>query len=549
MNETPTNLNLQATKNFLQVRSKKWLLAINLFMSVVYFAVLAFWFPKGNPILFYALLVGEIFHLWQALAYIHTVWELNYKAAFHKNHNPPVDVFITVAGEEAEIVEATARAALNMDYPNFHVYLLNDGFVAKKDNWEEIEALAKRLDISCITRKKAGGAKAGNINHALTLTSSPLVAVFDADQVPHSDFLKKTAGYFIDKKMAFVQSPQYYKNFAENNVSLGAWEQQELFFGPICRGKNRLNTTFLCGTNMLISRQALVEAGGMCEHNIAEDFLTSLFIHERGWKSVYVPEVLAEGLAPEDFLSYYKQQFRWARGSLEVIFKYNPLFRPGLTWNQKIQYLSSASYYLSGLIVLVNALLPIVFFYTGWVPLNISTMGLAAIFLPYIFLILLSLQLTSNFTYTFRALAFSMGSFNIHIKALASVLTNQKSNFAVTSKTKLEGNFLHLTWPHIAYILVGVLGVEFAVLREGISPALISNVCWLMFNISVFIPFIKASMPKNDIKTSTDRKTEIFEPIYGKEFLAPKKIKAHPSLQFSTSLTINEKNSYDLTHE
>src|SRR3989344_1030836 len=99
----------------------------------------------------------------------------------------------------------------------------------------------------------------------------------------------------------------------------------------------------MCGTNMVIRKAALREVGGMAEDNIAEDFVTSLFIHERGWKSAYVPEVLAEGLAPEDLFSYYKQQFRWARGSLEIVFRFNPLFRSGLTWSQRIEYLASAS--------------------------------------------------------------------------------------------------------------------------------------------------------------------------------------------------------------
>lgn len=107
----------------------------------------------------------------------------------------------------------------------------------------------------------------------------------------------------------------------------------------------------------------MIEAGGMCETSIAEDFLTSLFIHEKKWKSVYVDEVLAEGgLAPEDFLSYYKQQFRWARGSLEVIFKYNPLFRRGLTMSQRAGSTSRQLPYLSGLIVLLNATLPLIYF-------------------------------------------------------------------------------------------------------------------------------------------------------------------------------------------
>jgi cellulose synthase (UDP-forming) len=485
--------------DFLKTQASKTLLAITLVMAVIYFAILAFWFPRGNTILFALLVAGEIFHLWMAFGYIYTVWDTEYQAPEDKNLNLAVDVFITVAGEPVEVVETTALAAKNMDYPNFQVYLLNDGKVAKKNNWKDMEKLAERLGVYCLTREISGGAKGGNINHALQHTNAPLVAILDADQVPHPDFLAKTAGYFIDPKMAFVQSPQFYQNHDLNEVTRGSWEQQELFFGAICKGKNRLNATFMCGTNMVIKREALLEAGGMSETNIAEDFVTSLFMHQKGWHSIYVPEILVEGLAPQDFLSYYNQQSRWARGSLEVIFKYNPIFKKGLSWGQKIQYLASASYYLSGFVVLMNALLPLIFFYTGLVPLNISTMSLAAIFLPYIILTVLVLRLTSNFTYTFRALAFSMSSFYIQIKAAAGALLGSKTKFAVTAKRQVRGNFLYLTIPHIAYILLLIVGVEATILREGLSAALFSNLAWAIFNASVFIPFIFAAMPQSAI--------------------------------------------------
>jgi cellulose synthase/poly-beta-1,6-N-acetylglucosamine synthase-like glycosyltransferase len=41
-----------------------------------------------------------------------------------------------------------------------------------------------------------------------------LVAIFDCDHVPHADFLAKTVPYFADASVAFVQTPQYYKNFS-----------------------------------------------------------------------------------------------------------------------------------------------------------------------------------------------------------------------------------------------------------------------------------------------------------------------------------------------
>ncbi len=481
--------------SFLAGDHNKQFLILNVIFALIYFVAITFYFKPGNTILFSLLIAGEIFHLWQILGYAYTVWNPDLKARFDKDFERPVNVYITVAGEPVEIVEATATAALNMDYPHFNVYILNDGYVAGKDNWKDVESLALRLGIGCITRTVPGGAKAGNINNALRTTSAPYVVIFDADHVPYTNFLKEVMGYFVDDKMGFVQTPQFYHNQKLNMVTQTAWDQQSLFFGPIMKGKNRLNSAFMCGTNMAVSRKALEDAGGMCEFNIAEDFLTSLFVHQKGWKSVYVPQVLAEGLAPEDFLSYYKQQYRWTRGSLEVIFKYNPLFRRGLSWPQKFQYLISASYYLSGIVVLLNALLPIVFLFTGATVVATSSMALAFVFLPYIFLNLYVLQLTSNYAYTYRAIAFSLSSFYIQIRAVIAVLMNQKTSFAVTSKHALSGNFLYLTIPQSAYIALALAGGAVAFLREGLSAALIANAAWVTVNIVAFLPFIIASAP------------------------------------------------------
>jgi cellulose synthase (UDP-forming) len=475
--------------------SKK-LLVLNVFMASVYFLVLTFGFHPGNYLLFDMLIIGEIFHLAQIIGYCITIWNTKVTAPFSSTFLPPVDVFITVCGEPVELVRETAIAALGMTYPEHHIYLLNDGRVAKKDNWMEIDALAVELGITSITRTIPGGAKAGNINNALTLTSSPYVVVFDADHVPYSEFLEKTMGYFIDTKMGFVQTPQYYKNFELNPVTDAAWAQQALFFGPIMSGKNNYNAAFMCGTNMVLNREALNEVGGMCETNIAEDFLTSLFVHEKGWKSYYVSKTLAEGLAPEDFLSYYKQQFRWTRGSLEVIFKYNPFFRGhGLTIAQRFQYLISSSYFLSGVVVLYDALLPLAFLYFGLVAVRTSTMTLAFVFIPYIFLTLLCLQLSSNFSVTFRAISFSNSSFFIQLRGIVAVLTNQKTTFVVTSKSQIKGNFLYLVAPHMLYIAFALVGFVIAFMREGLSASLIANSAWVFISMVIFSPFIKAASP------------------------------------------------------
>lgn len=483
-------------------------LLINLGLSITYFIFITFFFPIGNTILYGLLIAAGVFHLWQVVGYLHAVWPRRRQHQFDPAITPKVGIYITVTGEPQDIVEETVQAAIAMDYPDFNVYILNDGFVANRDNWKEAEAVARKYAITCITRQTPGGAKAGNINHALTQTNEPFIVVFDADHIPKVHFLRRMMGYFVDRKVAFVQSPQYYKNYEQNIVTGGAWEQQELFFGAISKGKDGSNSAFMCGTNMAIRRQALNEVGGMSEFSIAEDFLTSLLIHQKKWKSVYVDEVLAEGLAPEDFLSYYKQQFRWARGSLEVIFKYNPFLRRGLTFSQRIQYLSSASFYASGVVVFLNAILPLIYFFSGQEPLAIGTMTLALIFIPYIFIVLYTIQLTSNFSYTFRALSFSLSSFPIHLQAIWQIIIGKKSGFVVTSKRAVGGNHGYLVTPHLVYIGLVIVGIAVGIFREGLSPSILSNIAWSFVYVAIFTPFIMAAFEKQQSPATTlDTKT------------------------------------------
>jgi cellulose synthase (UDP-forming) len=486
-------------RDFLVAEVPKTLLVVNAALALAYFIVLAFFFPPSNYILFALLIAGEVFHMWQVLTFLYTIWDMRDPPPKILSARPlGVDVFITVAGEPIDLVEKTVRAALLMHYPDFKVHILNDGLVAGKEHWREVRELAKRLGVRSITRVASGGAKAGNINNALRLSVKPLIAIFDADHVPHSSFLAKTAPHFDDPRMGFVQTPQFYKNYADTRVSNSSWEQQEIFFGPICRGKNRLNSVTMCGTNMLIRRSALRSVRGMYKDSIAEDFVTGLLLHARGYKSLYVPEVLAEGLATEDLTTYVKQQFRWARGALDVIFRWNPFLIRGLTWAQRIQYLSSASFYLSGVVVVIDALLPLFYFYAGLLPVRVSGMLLAAIFLPYFFCTMYTILRASNFTFTFASLCYSMGSFAIHVHALYAALRGERSAFKITEKTRQGTVALRLVAAHLAYTVLTVIGIEVSFFREGISASLVNNAAWAILNIAVFTPFIVAALPSRD---------------------------------------------------
>jgi cellulose synthase (UDP-forming) len=450
---------------------------------------------------FYLLLFGELYHVYMAISFWLTVGakkEINDEESKigdkeKTNQRRWVDIFITVCGEPVEIVKKTALAAKKQDYSRVKVYILNDGKVAKKENWEEIELMAKEIGVKCITREMPGGAKAGNINHALGLTSGELVAVLDADMIPANYFISRLVSYFEDEKLGFVQSPQYYGNYKLNEVSRGAWEQQRFFFGTIMAGKNNHNAAFICGTNFLIRRKALLEAGGMVEDNIAEDFLTSVYVHQKGWKSKYCREILCQGLAPEDMMSYYKQQMRWARGSLEMLLGHNPIGKRGLSWEQKREYLSSALYYFNGVIVLIDILMPLLFLWLGVEPVTGSSATFALFFLPFMFLNLYTLSESSGGRLTFRAVSFSQSSFVLQLQALVSMILGQKMTFSVTAKQKQTGNYLSLAYPHIMYIILAIGGTIWALNRDGFNPSVATNVAWAIFNAMMFLPYIMAA--------------------------------------------------------
>ncbi len=471
----------------------KTLLFVNMSVSLIY---LSWWFQLeniGSLVLYGLLLFGELYHVFGAILFWLTVWpvkQIDPKVIPDNSYTPSVDVFITVAGEPLEIVRKTAKAARDMNYPNHEVYILNDGYVAKKENWRDIVKLADELGINVITRQRAGGAKAGNINNALTRTKGEFVLIFDADMVPHTDFLAKTIPYFKKSKTGFVQTPQYYENHSENRVSSAAWDQQELFFGPIMQGKSNYNAAFICGTNVVIRRSSLIGAGGMVEDNIAEDFLTSLYIHSNNWQSYYRNEVLAEGLGPTDLLSYFKQQLRWARGSLEVLFGDNPFLKRGLSFFQRLQYFSSGLFYMNGLIVLIDMVMPLIFFFTGVSAVATNTINFAFFFVPYIFLNLYTLSIVSDSRQTFKAVSFVHSSFYLQLLALKAVIFREKTAFSVTPKSAQTGNFLFLAYPHIIYFFLTIVGFFVAAYREGITPSVITNLSWAMFNVVLFMPYI-----------------------------------------------------------
>ncbi|MGN6089289.1 MAG: glycosyltransferase family 2 protein [Actinomycetales bacterium] len=203
------------------------------------------------------LVLAETYSLLDAVLFGLTMWRLKERPPAP---SPPdgatVDVFITTYNEPVELVTTTARAARDIRWPH-QTWILDDGARA------EMREAAESLGIGYIQRGPEWDglprhAKAGNLNNALALTEGEFMLILDADQIPSPEILHRTLGWFRDERVALVQTPQWFTNVTDADP-LGS--QAPLFYGPIQQGKDGWNAAFFCGSNAILRREALMQAG------------------------------------------------------------------------------------------------------------------------------------------------------------------------------------------------------------------------------------------------------------------------------------------------
>ncbi len=357
-----------------------------------------------------------------------------------------VDVIITTAGEELEAIEKTLTAALNLDYPH-ETYIFDDG------RSRQVKLLTEKLGAKYISRLNRQHAKAGNLNHGLPYCSGEFFIIFDADHVPEKEFITTLLPFMVNPKVAMVQSPQFYNN-TDRFIAAGAAQAQEVFYKYVCPSKNISNSAFCVGTNMIFRRKAIDGIGGIA-FNKSEDIWTSLKLHEDGWHTIFVNKVLARGQAPDTVVSYFKQQQRWARGGLEMLFHHNPLRSEKLHMDQRVQYVMSNSFFLVGISITVYLSFPLLYLLFGIKPLQAEDSVAWLIHYVPFFLLYYSLTWLLTGRLHISTLATSVATFFPYIKALYSVLFNKDQVWSATNSRKSSTDyFLRWTWPHIFLIIL-----------------------------------------------------------------------------------------------
>ena len=294
---------------------------------------------------------------------------------------PTVDILIPTYQEPTSILKRTIIGCQAIDYPHKNVYLLDDS------QRLEVKQLAQELGCEYIARPKNLYAKAGNLNHALPLTSGELIVVFDADFIPTRNFITRTIGFFQDKNVALVQTPQSFYNPDPIAQNLGLEKvlisDEEEFYRHLEPLKDGVGSTVCAGTSFVVRREALEEIGGFVTESISEDYFTGIRLSAQGYQLVYVREKLSAGLAAENTTNYFVQRQRWGRGTLQAFFiNSNPLTIPHLKLSQRVAHLEGLTNWLSVLAYPYILLMPLAYAFLGVLPIQSTVEEWLYFFVP-----------------------------------------------------------------------------------------------------------------------------------------------------------------------
>jgi cellulose synthase (UDP-forming) len=396
------------------------------------------WSWEGaNPVLFATLLVTEVYGLYALAVLAWFSWSRPPAVRPATTPGRTVDVYVCTYDEPAEVVMATLAGCRALTYPHT-TYLLDDG------RRPEMEELAKVAGARYMTRPDNSHAKAGNLNAALPRTEGGLVLMLDADHVPMPDALDALVGYFDDERMALVQTPHdFFNHDSAQHYAVGRHEQS-LFYRVICPGKDRHGAAYWCGSAALVDRHALLVSGGVATETIAEDFHTTIRLLRGGWRTRYHDEVLVQGLAPHDLDGYLLQRDRWARGNLAVFtLPESPLRASELTPLQRLSYFASLFAYLAPPMRLLLLLTLGAVLWTGALPLKISVVALAALWLPSVLLNLgAGAALARGYMRIPETAHYELLTMEIYTRALRCIFRPGKTAFKVTPKQGADGGGL-----------------------------------------------------------------------------------------------------------
>lgn len=419
--------------------------------------------PLYYPLLFALLYMGlRLLYEW------YHYWDISIPETPSLEQEFKVDVFTTfVPGEPYDMLLKSLEAIQAIEYPHT-TYLCDEG------NDPYLKEQCARLGVVHVYRgTDKSNAKAGNINHAIrNHAQGDICLILDPDHVPAPDFFKWVLPHFQNPEIGFVQVVQAYENIYENLIAKASAQQTFQFYGPIMMSMNKYGTAQAIGANCTFRREALDSIGGHAP-GLAEDMHTSMQLHAKGWKSVYVPRVLSRGLVPNTISAYYKQQLKWSRGVFELLLSTYPGLFKKFTWRQKLHYGLLPWHYFMGFLFLINFLVPVISLFTARIPMQVGL----AYFLSYAAPLLTSIIIIRHYVqkwvmeedergFHIQGGLIAIGTWWIHCLGFIYTILRRKVPYNPTPKDGQEENTLGLNIPNLAMGLLTIVAIGYGLSRD-----------------------------------------------------------------------------------
>ncbi|HEY89240.1 MAG TPA: glycosyltransferase [Thermoflexia bacterium] len=277
---------------------------------------------------------------------------------------PVVTVQVPLRNERY-VVRRILRSVAALEWPReqLEIQVLDDSTdqTTVLAQQEAARLRAQGLDIHVYHRQIAAGHKAGALAASLPHARGEYIAIFDADFYPPADFLQETVPQLVAApRLGMVQGRWGHLNADYSPITRAQSLLMDAHFTVehIARNRSGLLMNFN-GTAGVWRRQTIVEAGGWQSDTLAEDLDLSYRAQLAGWRLLYLPHVVAAAELPPLVAAFKQQQYRWAKGAIQVLRKLaKPIWRSErLTWSQKIMGLLHLSGYLTQPLFLLMLLL------------------------------------------------------------------------------------------------------------------------------------------------------------------------------------------------
>lgn len=238
---------------------------------------------------------------------------------------PSVTIQLPIYNERY-VASRLVKSVCEMDYPKdkMKIMVLDD---SDDDTVELVGDLVteyqkKGFDIAHIRRGSRKGYKAGALKYAMRTTDTEFVAIFDADFIPPSWFLKRAIPYFAKSDIGLVQCRWGHVN--ENYSAMTQAQALSLDFHFLIEQKAKSGSHLYMnfnGTAGIWRTECIEDAGGWHTSTLVEDLDLSYRAQMNGWRCIFIPDIVVDAELPVQMNAAKRQQFRWAKGAIQCAVK------------------------------------------------------------------------------------------------------------------------------------------------------------------------------------------------------------------------------------